>query len=32
VVGAAPQHPEIQAALSAPVPDGLRRPLPLGFR
>ncbi len=28
VVGAAPMHPEILAALSAPPPDGLRRPLP----
>ncbi|HEY3751302.1 MAG TPA: alpha/beta hydrolase [Pseudonocardiaceae bacterium] len=28
VVGAAPPHPAIQAALAAPTPDGLRRPLP----
>jgi dienelactone hydrolase len=28
VVGAAPPHPAIQAALAAPIPDGLRRPVP----
>ncbi|HEX5404174.1 MAG TPA: alpha/beta hydrolase [Pseudonocardiaceae bacterium] len=27
VVGPAPSHPAIQAALAAPTPDGLRRPL-----
>jgi hypothetical protein len=30
-VGAAPPHPSILAALGAPAPEGLRRPLPAGI-